>query len=156
MAGDRRHFGARRENADQIERVGGGNLNLLGHFRLALESAQEVTRLLPLVRQLYQTQVRDDPASGPADAEFVADAEARRLIVTARPAQLERIDSILAGLRAQAAGGEREIAILELKVGEASNVAPLVTRLLGDVMRDRRGPAYEPRASIVPDRITFS
>ena len=48
-----------------------------------MASADEMTRLLPLVQQLYKDHWKNRNAGDPADASFIPDSKNARLIVTA-------------------------------------------------------------------------
>jgi type II secretion system protein D len=95
-----------------------------------LGSPQEVSRLLPLVQQLYQDELKDKGDSDPADARMLPDTQGGRLIVTARPSHLKQIETILSqlgggGLRAE----PRETRVYDLTSASAAELAMTVRTL---------------------------
>ncbi len=116
----------------------------------ALADSSEVSRLLPLLQRLYRQEFEHQP--GGASAEFIADAEAHRIIVSGPHAHLERVAELLSRLRAETApDAERELQVVELDAADADSAVPLVLELLRDLMQNRRGPGYRVQARIVPD-----
>ncbi|MEX2673281.1 MAG: secretin N-terminal domain-containing protein [Phycisphaeraceae bacterium] len=121
---------------------------------IEMGGAAEVQRLLPLVQDLYEEQLRDDRASGPADAQILADAEAGRLIVTARPNHADRIQAIVTSLRERPVEAEdRETRVYELTASTAENLASTVTRIYEERAADRSN-ARADRLLVLPDSAT--
>ncbi len=117
---------------------------------LEFTSAEELSRLQPLVQQLYQDRSKNNP-SDPADAVFVPDTRNARLIITGRTNHLAEIDSILTQLRGNnAAAQPRETVILDLSTANAAELATTVRTLYQEQARNRPGaPAAD--TLILPD-----
>lgn len=113
--------------------------------------ASEVTRLLPLVQQLYREQTKSNDASNPPDAQFLPDEKGGRIIVTARPAQLPQIETIIKQLTvANPKGKERETRIYNLN---ATTATELVTTLRAVYTEElKKHPEITPEALILPDQ----
>lgn len=108
-----------------------------------LGPADEVTRLLPLVRSLYEEKWRTHPTSDPADATFLPDTRNGRVIVTARTNHLVEIEAILAQVRGPAAGEVRETRFFDLTSGDALGVAATLKTLYTEQARLRTGTAAQ-------------
>ncbi len=117
---------------------------------LALGSAEELSRVVPLLEQLYRVRVEDRPELGPADAEFVRDATTGRCLVIARPDHLALIDEIAATLDAGAAPEAVDTRVYELRTGSATELAETVSRLYRERARGRPGARTE-RVLVLPD-----
>jgi type II secretory pathway component GspD/PulD (secretin) len=106
---------------------------------LEFSSAEELSRLQPLVQQLYQDRSKNNP-SDPADAVFVPDTRNARLIITGRTNHLAEIDSILTQLRGNNATAQpRETVILDLTTANAAELATTVRTLYQEQARNRPG-----------------
>jgi len=104
-----------------------------------LGPADEVTRLLPLVRSLYEERWRTRPLSDPADATFLPDTRNGRVIVTARTNHLVEIEAILAQVRGPAGTEVRETRFFDLTSGDAIGVAATLKTLYTEQARLRPG-----------------
>ncbi len=106
---------------------------------IEIGKAEEVGRLLPLVRQLYSERWRDRAATDPADAQILSDSRNGRFIVTARTNQIAAIEDIVTQLR----GGEqplgRDTRIFELTSGSASELSVTLKALYQEQARTRLG-----------------
>jgi type II secretory pathway component GspD/PulD (secretin) len=106
---------------------------------IELASAEELSRLQPLVQQLYQDRSKNNP-SDPPDAVFVADPRNARLIVTARTNHLAEIEGILAQLRGNnSAPQPRDTRIIDLTTANAAELATTVRTLYTEQARNRPG-----------------
>jgi type II secretion system protein D len=112
---------------------------------------QEVVRLLPLVQQLYQDELKDKGDSDPADARILPDTQGGRLIVTARPAHLKQIETILKQLSAEGLKAEpRETRVYDLTSAAASELAVTVRTLYQEHLKSQpAGAAGE--VLVLPD-----
>jgi type II secretory pathway component GspD/PulD (secretin) len=88
-----------------------------------LGPADEVVRLVPLVRSLYEEKWRTRPLSDPADATFLPDTRNGRMIVTARTNHLVEIEAILAQVRGPAAMEARATRFFDLASSDAGTLA---------------------------------
>ena len=104
-----------------------------------LGPADEVIRLVPLVRSLYEERWRTRPLSDPADATFLPDTRNGRVIVTARTNHLVEIEAILAQVRGPAANEVRETRFFDLTSGDALGVALTLKTLYAEQSRLRPG-----------------
>lgn len=111
----------------------------------------ELTRVQPLVQQIYTDRWRGKEATDPADATILADAKNARLLVTARPSHLKEIEAILAKVATPATNAEpRDTRVFELNTASAPELAPTVQSLYRENMRGRSVPIFG-QASILPD-----
>ncbi len=104
-----------------------------------LGPADEVTRLVPLVRSLYEERWRTRPLSDPADASFLPDTRNGRVIVTGRTNHLTEIEAIIAQVRGPAANEVRETRFFDLTSGDAIGVAATLKQLYAEQARLRPG-----------------
>ena len=104
-----------------------------------LGPADEVTRLVPLVRSLYEERWRTRPLSDPADATFLPDTRNGRVIVTGRTNHLAEIEAILAQVRGPSASEVRETRFFDLTSGDAIGVAATLKLLYTEQARLRPG-----------------
>src|SRR5688572_4688798 len=120
---------------------------------LNLGSAEEVQRLSPLVQQLYREQLRGKEATDPADALFLPDATAGRMIVTARTNHLAQIETLLTQLRenTNALAPDHETRIFNLTSSTATELAVTVNALYSEELK--KNPGVGSRALILPDSI---
>ena len=99
----------------------------------------EAKRLLPLVEQIYRSQVTDSLGGQVAHAKIIADSEAGRLIVTASDDHLQRIEAIVRQVRAQTPKRDaRTLRIIALKHLRADTALSSVSGLVTERMADRR------------------
>jgi len=118
---------------------------------LDVGSAEEVSRLQPLLQQLYQDQWKSREAGDPADAQIVADTKTGRLIVTGRTNHLAEIEKIFAQLSAPATNAEpRETRVYELESTTAAELATTVKSLYQEQLKTRP-VAPGAQALILPD-----
>ncbi|HMJ88798.1 MAG TPA: secretin N-terminal domain-containing protein, partial [Candidatus Acidoferrum sp.] len=111
---------------------------------------EDVARILPLVQQLYREQMKDD-ASDPADAQILADERAGRLIVTARPPHLTRIEQIISKLAAgKLAPKERETRVYNLNSTTADDLVTMVRSIYQQEVK-KHPEIASPQALILPD-----
>jgi type II secretory pathway component GspD/PulD (secretin) len=111
----------------------------------------ELTRLLPLVQQLYKDRMKGRDASDPADAQIIPDEKNARFIVTARSNHIAEIEDILTQLRAgKADAGPRETRVFDLATANAADLSATVRTLYQEQAKTRPGaPAAD--TLIIPD-----
>ncbi len=111
----------------------------------------EMTRLMPLVQQLYRDHVRGRDANDLPDAQIIPDLKNARLIVTGRTNHLAEIEGILTQLRAgQTTGEVRDTRVYELTTATASELSATVRTLYQEQAKTRPGsPAND--TLILPD-----
>jgi type II secretion system protein D len=103
-------------------------------------AATEVQRLLPIVQQIYQEQWKGQ--SDAADAQFVADAPAGRLIVSGKPEHLTKIEAILKQLGSGKPRSDlRDTRIFDLTTANAVELATTVKTLYTEQSKTRLGSA---------------
>jgi type II secretion system protein D len=99
----------------------------------------EAKRLLPLIEQIYRSQVPDALNGQVAHAKIIADAEVGRLIVTASEDHLRRIEGIVQQLRAEKPKRDaRSLRIIALKHLKADTALASLNPLVSERMTDRR------------------
>jgi len=101
--------------------------------------ADEVTRLVPLVRSFYEEKWRTRPLSDPADATFLPDTRNGRVIVTARTNHLVEIEALLGQLRGAAAMEPRATRFFDLTSSDAGTLAATLRPLYLEQARLRPG-----------------
>ncbi len=103
---------------------------------------EEMTRLLPLVQQLYRDRMRGRDASDPPDAQIIPDEKNARFIVTARTNHIAEIEAILAQLRNGQTGTEaRETRVYDLSTATAADLSATVRTLYQEQAKTRPGSA---------------
>jgi type II secretory pathway component GspD/PulD (secretin) len=101
--------------------------------------AEEVTRLQPIVQQIYTDKWKDKAAADPADAQIVPDAKNGRLIVTGRPDHIEEIGNILASMsRASTNNAPADTKVFDLVSSSAAELATTVKTLTRSKSRRAR------------------
>jgi type II secretion system protein D len=106
---------------------------------LDVGTVAEAKRLLPLVEQIYRSQVTDSIGGQVAHAKIIADAEAGRLIVTASEDHLKRIEEIVRQLRAdRAKPQQRRLQIITFKQLRIDAALASINSLVNERMSDRR------------------
>jgi type II secretion system protein D len=101
-------------------------------------AAAEVQRLLPIVQQLYQEQWKGKSDS--ADAQFVADAPAGRLIVSGKAEHLTAIEGILKQLNSGKPRSDvRDTRVFDLATANAAELASTVRTLYTEQSKNRLG-----------------
>ncbi len=81
----------------------------------------------------------------------LVDSRSNSLVITGETGVVEAASQIIQQLDTQSDVQPRELRLIELKSAEASSLAPMVTSLFADMIKDQRGPEYKPQAKIVPD-----
>ncbi|KAF0179089.1 MAG: type II and III secretion system protein [Limisphaerales bacterium] len=104
-----------------------------------LGPADEVARLVPLVRSFYEEKWRTRPLSDPADATFLPDTRNGRMIVTARTNHLVEIEALLGQLRGAAATEPRATRFFDLTSSDAGTLAGTLRPLYLEQARLRPG-----------------
>ena len=118
---------------------------------LEVGSADELSRLQPLVQQLYTDRFKGRDASDPADAQIISDTKNARFIVTARTNHITEIEEILAQLRSRdTAFQPRDTLVFDLTSANAVELATTVRTLYTEQAKNRPGaPAAD--TLITPD-----
>ncbi len=111
-------------------------------FRLESATAQE---LAPIVTQVA---TNGHPANR---VQVLVDARSNALVVTGPAEAVAAAEQLIGQLDVGATRQPRQPRIVELKAGEATTLAPLVTELFTSMMRDLHGPTYAVRAQITAD-----
>jgi type II secretory pathway component GspD/PulD (secretin) len=118
---------------------------------LELGSVSEAKRLVPLVEQIYRSQVADGASGGTAHAKILAEPDTSRIIVTASEEHLTRIEEIIRNLRAdKSKPQERSLHIVSLKNARLESAFTSINSLITERMGDRRFQD-QPKPSVVPD-----
>jgi type II secretion system protein D len=118
---------------------------------IELGSVAEAKRLVPLVEQIYRSQVADGASGGTAHAKILAEPDTRRLIVTASEEHLARIEEIVKNLRSEKSRPqERSLHIIALKNARLESAYTSLSSLITERMSDRRFED-QPKPSVVPD-----
>ena len=113
-------------------------------------TVDELTRIQPLVQQLYTDRWKGREASDPADAQIIPDPKNARFIVSGRTNQLSEIAAIIDQLRAQSAAAARETRIFELTTATAAELSATVRTLYQEQAKSRPG-APTTDTLILPD-----
>ena len=118
---------------------------------LDVGSIDELTRLQPLVQQLYMDRVKGRDTSDPADAQIISDPKNARFIVTGRSNHIAEIEGILAQLRGRDSQFEaRETRIFDLATASAVELSGTVRTLYLEQAKNRPG-APSADTLITPD-----
>ncbi len=118
---------------------------------IEMASAEEMTRLLPMVQQLYKDHWKNRDAGDPADASILPDPKNARLIVTARTNHIAEIESILTQLRGnKTAADPRDTRIFDLTTASASELVTTLRTLYQEQAKSRPGAPAEDTL-ILPD-----
>lgn len=118
---------------------------------IEMGTAEEMTRLLPLVQQLYKDHWKNRDAGDPADASILPDPKNARLIVTARTNHIAEIESILTQLRGnKTAADPRDTRIFDLTTASASELVTTLRTLYQEQAKSRPGAPAEDTL-ILPD-----
>ncbi|MEN9546312.1 MAG: putative type secretion system protein precursor, partial [Verrucomicrobiota bacterium] len=116
-----------------------------------LGSVAEAKRIVPLVEQIYRSEVADGSAGGAAHAKIMAEPNTSRLIVTASEEHLTRIEEIVRNLRAEKSKPlQRSLHILALRNARLETAFTSLNSLINERMSDRRFED-QPKPSVVPD-----
>jgi type II secretion system protein D len=82
---------------------------------------------------------------------LLVDARSNSLVITGETSAVEAAILIIDQLDGDRAGKPRQIRIIELKQGDAKTLAPMLTDLFAEMLRDQRGSNYVTQARIVAD-----
>ena len=114
---------------------------------IELGDVSEVERLQPLVEQVYVDRYKDNIKES-ADAQIISDPSAASLIVTGSPDHVKAIEGIIAELRLKNNKSRPRITrIYDLNNTEASIIAPTVTQLYTEKLKDK--PGEDPDQALV-------
>ena len=110
---------------------------------------EDATRLLPLVQQLYQEQMKG--GADVADAQILADERGGRLIVTARTNQLIKIEQIISKLvTGKIEPKQRETRVYNLNSTTADELVSMVKSVYQQEIR-KHPEILSSQALILPD-----
>ena len=116
-----------------------------------LGSVAEAKRIVPLVEQIYRSEVADGSSGGAAHAKIMAEPNTSRLIVTASGEHLTRIEEIVRNLRAEKSRPlQRSLHILALRNARLETAFTSLNSLINERMSDRRFED-QPKPSVVAD-----
>ncbi|HTD87054.1 MAG TPA: secretin N-terminal domain-containing protein [Candidatus Binatia bacterium] len=111
----------------------------------------DARRLLPLIEQIYRSQVTDSLGGQVAHAKILADADTGRLIVTASEDHLRRIENIITQLKKEKITfQDRKVQIITPKHARLDTVFTSINNLITERMNDKRF-ADSPKPMLVPD-----
>lgn len=103
-------------------------------------TTEEMTRVLPLLQQLYRERMRGRDASDPADAQIIPDEKNARFIVSGRTNHIAEIESILSQLRSGTSATQpRDTRVYELTTATASELSATVRTLYQEQAKTRPG-----------------
>jgi type II secretory pathway component GspD/PulD (secretin) len=117
-----------------------GNKDETRVVRLKAALAQELAGLIEKSLSAQAQQVR-----------VLVDNRSNSLVLTGDTGAVETASQIIQQLDTQSDVQPRELRLIELKSAEATTIAPMVTSLFTDIIKDQRGPEYKPQTKIVPD-----
>ncbi|HYE30915.1 MAG TPA: secretin N-terminal domain-containing protein [Methylomirabilota bacterium] len=117
---------------------------------IPVANAEDISRVMPTVQQLYQEHWKSKDANDPADAQLIADARNSRLIVTGRTNHVAAIARLVEQVSSSTNTEPRETRIYELKNSVA---ADLSTTLRAMYLEEARLRSVPPTAQIriLPD-----
>ena len=114
---------------------------------IELGDVSEVERLQPLVEQVYVDRYKDNIKES-ADAQIISDPSAASLIVTGTEDHVKAIEGIIAELRLKNNKSRPRITrVYDLNNTEASIIAPTVTQLYAEKLKDQ--PGADPDQALV-------
>ena len=111
-------------------------------IRLKTASAAELVGLVDKSLNAQSQQVR-----------VLVDTRSNSLVVTGSTAAVESAWQMIQQLDTRPEGGPRELRLIELKSGDATSLAPMVTSLFAEMVRDQRGADYQTTTKIVADAV---
>jgi type II secretion system protein D len=117
-------------------------------------AAKEETRVIRLrtgVAGDLATLVEKSVNAQSQQVRVMVDARSNSLVVNGQPEAVESAAQIISQLDTRGETGPREMRILDLRSGDATTLAPMVTSLFTDMTREQRGPNYVPETKIVAD-----
>ena len=118
---------------------------------IELGSVAEAKRLVPLIEQIYRSQVADGPSGSGAHAKIMAEPETGRLIVTAASEHLIRIEEIVKSLRSERSKPQpRSLQIVPLKNTRLETAFASLNGLIIERMADKRFED-QPKPSVISD-----
>jgi len=101
--------------------------------------AADAKRLLPLIEQIYRSQVTDSLGGQVAHAKILADADTGRLIITASEDHLRRIENIITQLKQEKiTSQDRKLQIIIPKFARVDAVFTSISSLVAERMNDKR------------------
>lgn len=111
----------------------------------------EAKRLLPMIEQIYRSQVSDTLGGQTAHAKILVDDQSGRLIVTASEEHLKKIEQIVQQLRNEKAPVRaRRLQILGLKHLRVDSALNSISNLVTERMSDKRFEDV-PKPLLLPD-----
>ncbi|HET6407865.1 MAG TPA: secretin N-terminal domain-containing protein, partial [Chthoniobacteraceae bacterium] len=135
---------------EQMENIAPGSGPMETVF-LEFASAAELTRVQPLIQQLYSNQVADGTPGVAAHAKFVPDTETKRLIVTASAKHIALIQKIADQLKSPSIATQpREFRAIVLKNVKVDQSFKTITDLVTERMSDEKYRDI-PKPLLLPD-----
>ncbi len=101
------------------------------------------TELASLVEKSLNAQAQQ--------VKVMVDPRSNSLVLSGDSGSVEAASQIIQQLDTRSDVQPRELRIIELKQGEANTLAPMVTTLVTEMVKDQRGPEYVPQTKVVPD-----
>ena len=111
-------------------------------IRLKTASASELAGLVEKSLNAQTQQVK-----------VLLDARSNSLVVTGDHAAVEAAAKMIEQLDTRPNSGPRELRVLELKSADAKALAPTVTELFAELMKDQRGADYVSSTKVVADSV---
>ncbi len=111
-------------------------------IRLKTASAGELVGLVDKSLNAQTQQVK-----------VLLDARSNSLVVTGERAAVEAAAKMIEQLDSRPDSGPRELRVFELKSADATSLAPTVTGLFAELMKDQRGADYVSATKVVPDTV---
>jgi type II secretion system protein D len=108
--------------------------------RLRSAQAQELATLVEKSVNAQNQQVR-----------VMVDARSNSLVLNGSPEAVAAAAQIIQELDIRPESAPKEMRIIDLRSGDASTLAPMITTMLADMVRDQHGPDYAAQTKIVPD-----
>ncbi|MBN2508403.1 MAG: hypothetical protein JXQ71_17125 [Verrucomicrobia bacterium] len=120
----------------------------------SLKGTKEETRVVRLKAALAAELAALVEKSLNAQAQTIkvlVDARSNSLVLTGDSAAVEAASKVIEQLDTRSDMTPREMRILDLRSGDATTLAPMLTSLFTEMIKDQRGAAYVAQTQIVPD-----
>ncbi|MFO1497710.1 MAG: secretin N-terminal domain-containing protein [Verrucomicrobiota bacterium] len=119
--------------------------------RQGVKDETRVIRLKTALAGELAGLVEKSLAAQARQVKVLVDTRSNSLVLTGESGSVEAASQIIQQLDTSSDVQPRELRLIELKSAEAGTVAPMVTSLFADMIRDQRGPEYKSATKIVPD-----
>ncbi|NDF01059.1 MAG: hypothetical protein EB034_22765, partial [Verrucomicrobia bacterium] len=104
-----------------------------------LGQPEEVLRVLPLLRSLYEERWKNRSLTDPADATIMPDSKNSRIILSGRTNHLAELEAIIAQVRGKSANDPRETRFFDLVSSDVTTLAATLRPLYLEQARSRPG-----------------